>query len=119
MHDGGGFSGGGGGGGGFDGGHSGGHVGGHVGGHSGGHDAGGGFGAGGHHRSHHRPDSGQNQAGPPGPAFGSSRGRPGYRRRPLAAGSAAWFVRLAARLAVLAFVCFVAYQVFHGMSSTP
>ncbi len=51
------------------------------------------------------------------PAYG--RPRRGVRRPRPRAGSPAWVVLWIVRLAVLAFIVFVAFQFFHGMTSTP
>ncbi len=51
------------------------------------------------------------------PAFGRSRS--GVRRYRPRAGSPAWVGLWIVRLAVLAFIVFVAFQVFHGATSTP
>ena len=51
------------------------------------------------------------------PAYG--RGRPGVPRSRPRAGSPGWVLRWILRLAVLAFIIYVAFQVFHGATSTP
>jgi hypothetical protein len=51
------------------------------------------------------------------PAYG--RRRYGVRRYRPRAGSPAWAVLWIVRLAVLAFIVYVAFQVFHGATSTP
>jgi hypothetical protein len=51
------------------------------------------------------------------PAYG--RRRPGALRYRPRAGSPGWVIRWVLRLAVLAFIIYVAFQVFHGATSTP
>jgi hypothetical protein len=51
------------------------------------------------------------------PAYG--RRRSGVRRVRPRAGSRAWVVLWIVRLAILAFIVYVAFQVFHGAPSTP
>jgi hypothetical protein len=43
----------------------------------------------------------------------------GRRRYPLRVGSPGWVVASVVRLAVIAFIVYVAFQVFHGAASTP
>jgi len=67
-----------------------------------------------HHHDHHIADpadpSGASDLMPP--AYG--RRRPGVRRYRPSAGSPAWVGLWIVRLAVLAFIIFLAYQVIHG-----
>jgi hypothetical protein len=51
------------------------------------------------------------------PAYG--RRRSGARRYRPRVGSTAWVVLWIVRLAVIAFIVYVAFQVFHGAASTP
>jgi hypothetical protein len=73
-----------------------------------------------HHHHHHSADpSGQltDPTDPMSPAYG--RRRPGglrYRPRP---GSPAWVGLWIVRLAILAFIGYVIFQLVHGMSSAP
>lgn len=73
-----------------------------------------------HHHHHHYDDDphhieGQSDAMPP------VRGRLGYgaRRYRPRTGSPGWVVQWIVRLAVIAFVVFVAYQILQGATSTP
>ena len=67
-----------------------------------------------HHHHHHHDIAGPSDLTPP--AFGQ--GRYGVRRYRPRAGSPAWVGLWVVRLAVLAFIVFVAFQVFHGAAST-
>jgi len=73
-----------------------------------------------HHHHHHIADPSDHIGdswGPMPPAYG--RPRPGVRRYRPRAGSPAWAGLWIVRLAILAFIVFVAFQVFHGATSTP
>jgi hypothetical protein len=65
---------------------------------------------------HHHPHIADSSDVMP-PAYGRRR-RGALRYRPRA-GSPAWVVLWIVRLAVLAFIVYVAFQVFHGATSTP
>ena len=67
------------------------------------------------HEPHHHHIADPSDLTPP--AFG--RRRYGARRYRPRAGSPAWVGLWIVRLAVLAFIVFVAFQVFHGARSTP
>ena len=66
-----------------------------------------------HHHPHHIADPSNLMP----PAHGRRR-YAGRRYRPRA-GSPAWVGLWIVRLAILAFIVFVAFQVFHGVTSTP
>ena len=70
-----------------------------------------------HHHHHHHDYNMVQPPDPMPPAYGRRRHGTGrYRQRP---GSPAWVALWVVRLAVLAFIIYVAFQVFHGASSTP
>ncbi len=88
-------------------------------GHHHGGDTGGGFQPGmsppGPHHHHHQHIAQTSDPMPP--AYGRRRpGAPRYRPR---AGTPGWVMLWVLRLAVLAFIIYVAFQVFHGATSTP
>ena len=67
------------------------------------------------HETHHHHIADPSNLMPP--AYGRRRnGGRRYRPRP---GSPAWMGLWMVRLAILAFIVFVAFQVFHGVTSTP
>ena len=66
-----------------------------------------------HHHHHHMAET----SDPMPPAYG--RRRPGALRYRPRAGSPGWVVRWVLRLVVIAFIVYVAFQVFHGTTSTP
>lgn len=71
------------------------------------------------HHHHHIADPSDHSADswdPTPPPYG--RGRPGVRRYRPRTGSAAWAGLWIVRLAILAFIVFVIFQVVHGVSST-
>ena len=90
------------------------------GGHHHGGDMGGGFQPGmspTEHHHHHHHDHVAGTSDPMPPAHGRRRpAAPRYRPR---AGSPGWVVVWVVRLAILAFIIYVVFQVFHGVTSTP
>jgi hypothetical protein len=70
------------------------------------------------HQHHHIADP----SDPMPPAYGpgsSGVRRSGMRRPRPRTGSSAWIGLLIVRLAVIAFIVYVAFQIFHGAASTP
>ena len=66
-----------------------------------------------HHHHHHIAET----SDPMPPAYG--RRQPGALRYRPRAGSPGWVMRWVLRLVVLAFITYVAFQLFHGATSTP
>ena len=69
------------------------------------------------HHHHHQHQHIAQPSDPMPPAYG--RRRPGAVRYRPRAGTPGWVVLWVLRLAVLAFIVYVAFQVFHGATSTP
>jgi hypothetical protein len=73
-----------------------------------------------HHHHHHIAEpSGHiaESSDPMSPAYG--RRRPGALRYRPRAGSPGWIMLWVVRLALFAFIIYVAFEVFHGVTSTP
>jgi hypothetical protein len=69
-----------------------------------------------HHQHHHQHHIAEPSDPMPPPAYGQR--RPGALRYRPRAGSPGWVMLWVVRLAVLAFIIYVAFQVFHGATST-
>ena len=69
------------------------------------------------HHHHHQHQHIAQTSDPMPPGYG--RRRPGALRYRPRAGTPGWVVLWVLRLAVLAFIVYVAFQVFHGTTSTP
>jgi hypothetical protein len=71
-----------------------------------------------HHDHHHQPPG--HLADPSDPMWpDSGRRRPRGPVVPLRRGSVAWVTRWVLRLVIIAFIVYVAFQVFHGVATTP